>query len=158
MKLAVQDLLGDYRPAHPEEILAAANAIIAHRFRRGALFTDPSPAKSLFRQKLALRAQEVFAVVFLDNRHRQIAYEELFFGTIDSTTVHPRVIAQRVLTLNAAAVILGHNHPSGLPNPSQADHNITHRLKETLALLDVRVLDHIIVGEEAYSMAEHGFI
>ena len=158
MQLTVQDLLGDYRPATPQEILTAADRVIAHRYRRGACMDSALTSKALFRQKLALREHEVFAVLFLDNRHRVISYEELFSGTIDSASVHPRVVAQRALQQNAAAVIVAHNHPSGKTDPSNADKTITQRLKEALALVDVRLLDHIVVGENCVSLVESGLM
>ena len=102
---------------------------------------------------------EVFTCVFLDNRHGLIAAEDLLHGTIDGTSVHPREIVRRCLGLNAAAVILAHNHPSGNMEPSQADLRITQRIKEMLALVDVRVLDHFVVGGgDAYSFASHGLL
>ncbi len=101
------------------------------------------------------KLQEVFAIVFLDNRHRVIAYEELFYGTIDGASVHPREIVRKALEHNAAAVILAHNHPSGIAEPSTADERLTSRVREALGLIDVRVLDHIIVGgDTTYSFAE----
>ncbi len=157
--LAVKDLLGDYRPANPDEILSAAKEVISHRFRRGACITSPFVSFELFRQKLLLRQQEVFAALFLDNKHRVIIYEELFFGTIDSASVHPRIVAQRALQHNAAAVIVAHNHPSGVAEPSRADESITLRLKDALTLVEVRLLDHIVVGDDkCVSLAERGVI
>lgn len=156
--LKVQDLLGDYRAATPDEILSAAHAIINQRFRRGASISSVAASIDLFRQKLSLREQEVFAVLFLDNRHRVIAYEELFYGTIDGASVHPRVVAQKALAHNAAAIIVAHNHPSGVPEPSNADRNITQRLKDALVLVDVRLLDHIVVGEQCVSLVQMGLV
>ena len=157
--LAVKDLLGDYRPANPEEILSAAREVVSHRFRRGACITSPFVSFELFRQKLLLRQQEVFAALFLDNKHRVIIYEELFFGTIDSASVHPRIVAQMALQHNAAAVIVAHNHPSGVAEPSRADESITLRLKDALTLVEVRLLDHIVVGDDkCVSLAERGVI
>lgn len=158
MKLTVQDLLGDYRVASPEEVLAAAGKIIAHRYRRGTFLSSASASKDYFQHRLSLRNQEVFAALFLDNRHRIILYEELFFGTIDSASVHPRIVAQKALKINAAAVIVAHNHPSGSSEPSQADKNLTYRLREALALVEVRLLDHIIVGEDCTSLSENGLM
>jgi DNA repair protein RadC len=100
----------------------------------------------------------VFAVMFLDNQHRLIAFEELFFGTIDSASVYPREVLKAALKVNAAALIFAHNHPSGDATPSQADKQITQRLKEALALVDIRVLDHIVVGDSAISFAERGLL
>ena len=158
MKLMVQDLLGDYRIATAQEILTAADHVINRRFRRGFSIASVAESKNLFRQKLAARENEAFAVLFLDNKHRVIEYEELFYGTIDSASVHARVIVQRALALNAAAVIVAHNHPSGEPDPSRADETLTLRLKEALALVEVRLLDHIVVGERCISFAERGLM
>jgi DNA repair protein RadC len=104
------------------------------------------------------RPYEVFACLFLDTRHRVIAFEELFRGTIDGASVHPRELVRRALEHNAAAVILAHNHPSGVAEPSAADRQITTRLKDALALVDVRVLDHCVVGDEIVSFAERGLL
>ncbi len=102
---------------------------------------------------------EVFACLFLDTRHRVIAYEELFHGTIDGATVYPRVVAEKALKYNAAALIVAHNHPSGISEPSLADQAITRRLKDALALLDIRLLDHFVIGEGApVSMAARGLL
>ncbi len=158
MKLEVRDLLGDYRPASPEEILRAADRVIHKRYRRGATIESPHSSVDLFRQKLALQIHEVFAVLFLDNKHRIIEYKELFQGTIDSASVYPRVVVQEALLLNAAAVIVAHNHPSGVAEPSYADKHITHKLKEALALVEVRLLDHIIIGEGYTSFADSGLL
>ena len=130
----------------------AASLELGHRFlgaelERGALLTDPRAAGQYFAQRLRGRPHEVFAVLFLDTRHRAIAFEELFQGTIDGAQVHPREVVRRALELNAAAAICGHNHPSGNAEPSGSDRAITARLKEALALVDVRLLDHIVVGD-----------
>jgi len=108
---------------------------------------------------LSSHPYEVFAVLFLDNRHRVLAFEELFRGTIDGASVHPREVVRRALHYNAAALILAHNHPSGVSEPSSADRRITERLQAALALIDVRVLDHIVVGHgEFTSFAERGLL
>jgi DNA repair protein RadC len=105
------------------------------------------------------RKFEVFACIYVDNRHRIIAFEELFQGTIDGASVHPRVVVQRALELNAAAVLFAHNHPSGVAEPSMADQRITERLRSALALIDVRVLDHFIVtAEDSVSFAERSLL
>jgi DNA repair protein RadC len=101
---------------------------------------------------------EVFACLFLDNRHRVIEYQELFRGTIDGASVHPREVVREAMRTNAAAVIFAHNHPSGVAEPSQSDLRITQRLKDALALVDVRVLDHFIVGSGIVSFAERGLL
>ena len=106
---------------------------------------------------LSDRPQEVFTCLFLDNRHKLIKAEEMFYGTIDGASVHPREVLRRALELRSAAVIFAHNHPSGEANPSNADFRITQRLKDALAMIDVRVLDHFIIGNgKPYSFAEHG--
>jgi DNA repair protein RadC len=120
--------------------------------------TSPTTVRDYLRLQLATRECEIFAVLFLTNRHRVIAFEELFRGTIDGATVHPREVVKEVLRHNAAAVILCHNHPSGASEPSRADEAITRRLTEALALVDVRVLDHLIVGETITSFAERGLL
>lgn len=128
-------------------------------FDRGEPITDPRTTRRYLKFKLGRYTREVFAVMFLDNQHRLISYEELFFGTIDGASVHPREVVVRALENNAAAVILAHNHPSGVAEPSQADQRITERLISALQLVDVRVLDHMIVGEgEVLSFAERGLL
>ena len=123
--------------------------------------SSPEASKQLCFLKLGDKPDEHFAVAFLTNRHQLLSFETLFRGTVDGASVHPRVVVRRALELNAAAVILSHNHPSGHPTPSQADQRITTRLKEALALVDVRVLDHLIVGarlEQTVSLAERGLL
>ena len=142
-----------------DALLDLALRVLAHRHRRGEPLTSPAGTRAYLRLKLAERKFEVFSCVFTDNRHRVIAFEELFRGTIDGASVYPRVVVQRALELNAAAVILAHNHPSGVAEPSQADQRITQRLKTALALVDVRVLDHFIVtAEDSISFAERGLL
>lgn len=148
------------RAIEPEEILAQARRIAEERLStRSALLSCPELTKSYLIAMLAAYEHEVFACIFLDNRHRVITYEEMFRGTIDGSTVHPREVVKAALRVNAAAVILAHNHPSGVPEPSQADLHLTRRLREALGLVDVRVLDHIVVGiPEAVSFAERGLL
>jgi DNA repair protein RadC len=107
---------------------------------------------------LAGHDHEIFAVLFLNNRHQVLSYQELFRGTIDGTSVYPREVVKEALTKNAAAVILVHNHPSGVTEPSQADEHITRRLKAALELVDIRVIDHLIVGKTVTSLAARGMI
>ena len=121
--------------------------------------SNPDKTKTYVKAWLCRFQHEVFACLFLDNRHRIINSEILFTGTIDGASVYPREVVKRCLELNAAAIIFAHNHPSGVAEPSQADRQITHRLTQALALLDVRVLDHLVVGDKAVtSMAELGLI
>ena len=157
--LMVRDGRGRYRPADADQILEAARQVIEQKMQRGAEFTSPVVVKDYLRAKLAGFEHEVFAVLFLDTRHRLIDYTEMFRGTIDSAEVHPREVVKEALRLNAAAVIVSHNHPSGNPEPSGADRALTQRLKEALGLVDVRVLDHIIVaGSRTTSFAERGLL
>ncbi|MGN6111752.1 MAG: JAB domain-containing protein [Luteimonas sp.] len=158
-----RDILGHYQltpTTTEEEILRAAEEILTHRFQRGEQLSDPSAAGRIIKMRLAHIEHEVFTVAFLDTRHRLIAIEDLFHGTIDGCEVHPRVVARRALELNAAAVILGHQHPSGEPEPSAADRALTSRCKASLALLDIRLLDHFVVGgaKEPVSMAARGWV
>ena len=126
---------------------------------RGQALTDPQQVRQWLRTELRDRPREVFACAFLDARHRLLRYEELFEGGLDGAEVHPRVILQHALRHQAAAVLLIHNHPSGHPEPSAADHALTLRLKQALALLDIRVLDHFIVaGNQLTSFAERGWL
>ena len=157
--LEVREISGDYRPATEQEILAAAEKVINSKFRRGARIQDPENSKALFQQKLALQNHEVFAVLFLDARHRVIEYRELFHGSIASATVHPRLVAKQALDLNAAAVIVAHNHPSGEIEPSRQDIDLTKRLKEALNLVDVNLLDHLIIGSvNSFSFVERSYL
>lgn len=148
-----------YAPAEPEQVLAAAQQIVDERMVRGTSFKDPSVACAFFRDKLGHLEREVFAAVMLDTRHRLIDYVELFRGTVDGAEVHPREVVRTALRLNAAAVLVGHNHPSGEVEPSAADRAVTARLKQALALMDVRILDHVIVGgTKTLSMASQGLV
>ena len=157
--LMVRDGRGRYRPADADQILEAARQVIEQKMQRGAEFTSPVVVKDYLRAKLAGFEHEVFAVLFLDTRHRLIDYVEMFRGTIDAAEVHPREVVKQALRLNAAAVIVSHNHPSGNPEPSAADRVLTKRLREALSMVDVRVLDHIIVGgTKTTSFAERGLI
>lgn len=121
--------------------------------------TDPATTRQFLQLKLNAYSREVFACLFLDNQHRLIKYEEMFFGTIDGASVHPREVVKRALELNAAALIFAHNHPSGVTEPSQADRRITSRLQSALSLVDIRVLDHLVIGDaDCTSFAEQGLL
>jgi DNA repair protein RadC len=129
------------------------------RLRRGTALGSPADTRQFLTARLRHHEQEVFACLFLDNRHRLIAFEELFRGTVNGASVHPREIAKRALHHNAAAVIIAHNHPSGVAEPSQADRAITARIRDAMALIDVRLIDHFVVGDgEIASFAERGWI
>lgn len=148
-----------YEPATPDQVLEAAQLIVDARMQRGMSFKDPTAACEFFRDKLGSREREVFAAAMLDTRHRLIDYAELFFGTVDGAEVHPREVVKQALRQNAAAVIVAHNHPSGETEPSAADRTVTARLKQALALVDIRLLDHVIVGgHQSLSLAAKGWV
>lgn len=145
---------------YDQQVINEAIAILESRQRHlGQVFTHPNAAADFLRLKLGEHEREVFAVMLLDNQHRLLDYQELFFGTINAGSVYPREVVKAALGKNAAAVILAHNHPSGLAEPSDADKAITARLKEVLDVVDVQVLDHFVVGQhDAVSFAERGLI
>lgn len=127
--------------------------------RREPVLPNPKAVREYLAVHYAQQEREVFACLFLDNRHRLISVEEMFLGTVDGATVHPREVVKRALKLNAAAVILAHNHPSGVAEPSQADELITARIRDALALVDIRTLDHLIVGgNTVVSFVERGLL
>jgi DNA repair protein RadC len=151
--------LGEAKYAQLQATLEIARRHLLETLKRGDVLTSPHATRTYLAARMRGYPHEVFACLFLDNRHRVIAFEEMFQGTIDGTSVHPREVIKRTLAHNAAAVIFAHNHPSGVAEPSQADEMLTRRLKDALALLDVRVLDHIIIGDgEAVSFAERGLL
>lgn len=143
-----------------ETCIAQALAILEARICREAFtFSDPTATANYAKLKIAALPHEVFGVFMLDNQHRLIEFVELFRGTIDGASVYPREVVKSALLANAAAVIFTHNHPSGTPEPSTADRSITRRLKDALATVDIRVLDHIVVGGNSHvSMAERGWL
>jgi len=143
-----------------DAILKRAAAILEARcVREGDVISNPTDARRAVQLRTATLEYEVFGLVYLDNKHRVLGFEDLFRGTIDGCTVHPREVAKAALRMNAAAVLIYHNHPSTDPTPSRADELLTQRLKEGLSLLDIRVLDHIVIGgTEVVSFAECGLI
>ena len=146
-------------PQEQESLIALALNLLQDRHRPGDLLESPTQTRSFLRLRLANHTAEAFGCVFLDSAHRVLDVKELFQGTIDGASVHPRVVVQRALELNAAAVLFAHNHPSGVAEPSMADQRITERLKSALALIDVRVLDHFIVtAEDSVSFAERSLL
>lgn len=158
-KLFVQDSQGSYIPATDEQIVEAALDITDRAFRRGPVVDSPRAMREYLMVRYSGLEHEVFVAVFLDNRMRVIAVEEMFRGTIDGAAVYPREVVKATLRHNAAAVIFAHNHPSGLPEPSHADEAITQRLRQALALIDVRVLDHLVIGQRfTESFAERGLL
>jgi DNA repair protein RadC len=151
--------LGDAKYAALQAALELVRRHYAELMQAGPALANPRATREFLRVRLRDRDHEVFCCLFLDNRHRVISFDEVFRGTIDGASVHPRDIVKLALSRNAAAVILAHNHPSGVAEPSQADELITSRLREALALVDIRVLDHIVVGDGAcVSFAERGLI
>lgn len=150
---------GSYLPVSDEAVIGTALGLLARRVAKGPLLSSPKAVKDYLRLRFADLEHEVFCLLFLDKRHRLIACEEMFRGTIDGASVHPREVVKTALRYNSAAVILCHNHPSSCAEPSHADELITHRLKSALELVDIRVIDHLIVGaSEVISLAERGLI
>lgn len=151
--------LGAATFAQLQAVLEMARRHLLEPLQRDAVFSSPADVREYLRARLRDQPREVFLCLFLDTRHRLIACEELFQGTLDSSSVHPRIVVQQVLAHNAAAVIVAHNHPSGVAEPSRADIQVTRRLVDALALVDARLLDHMIVGDsEVTSLAEQGLV
>lgn len=151
--------LGPTRYAALQAALELARRHYQQLMTAGSALSNPRATREFLRVRLRDLPHEVFCCVYLDNRNRVIGFEELFRGTIDGASVHPREVVKEALARNAAAVILAHNHPSGIPEPSHADEMITRRLKEALSLVDIRVLDHLVVGDAVCeSFAERGLL
>lgn len=137
------------------DVLEWAQSILEARFKRSNYLTNPSMVRGYLQAQLATEEREVFAIILLDSQHGVLGFEKLFYGTIDSASVYPREVIKTVLNANAAAVIIAHNHPSGNPEPSRADIALTTRLRDALNTIDVRLLDHLVVGGlEIVSFAE----
>ena len=151
--------LGNAKYAQLQAVLEMARRHTFEILDRGDVLTSPEATRAYLSNQLRHYPHEVFACLFLDNQHHILKFEELFRGTIDGASVYPREVVKKALEHNAAALIFAHNHPSGISEPSQADKLITDKLKEALALLDIRVLDHFIIGDgKPYSFAEHGLL
>ena len=152
--------LGMAKFAQLQAVLEMARRHIKETLQRGNALTSPDVTRQYLAVQMRGYRHEVFGCLWLDNQHRVLEFEELFHGTIDGASVYPREVVRAALRLNAAAVIFAHNHPSGVAEPSEADRMITQRLKQALNLIDIRVLDHFIVGDgdQAYSFAEHGLL
>ena len=151
--------LGPAKRAEIVAVLELARRALAEELKEKPLFSTPQAVRDYLQLQLGSRPHEIFAVLFLDSQHRLIALEELFRGTLTQTSVYPREVVVRALALNAASVVLAHNHPSGTAKPSRADEALTQTLKAALALVDVRVLDHFVVtSTQAVSMAELGLL
>ena len=159
VRLIAQLADGSTRAASADEIIAAAREQMSRRVRRGTAMTSPKITSDYLTMKMGTLDHEIFAVCFLDSRHRLIAYVEMFRGTIDGASVHPREVVKEALKRNAAAIIVCHPHPSGISEPSRADELITERLKAALELVEIRLLDHIVVAAgEVMSFAQRGLL
>lgn len=151
--------LGPAKRAELAAVLELARRALTQQLRQGPVFDSPAAVKACVQLRLGGHRHEVFAVLFLDAGHRLVTLEEMFRGTLTQASVYPREVVKRALELQAAAVILAHNHPSGAPEPSRADEVLTQTLKTALALVDVRVLDHVVVGHgRTVSFAERGLL
>ena len=151
--------LGPAKYTQLQAVLEMSRRHLQEKLSKGDVLSNPQDTKRFLHACLADYGHEVFAAVFLDNKHQVIKFKELFVGTLDGASVYPREVVKQTLALNAAAVIFAHNHPSGISSPSEADKKITLQLKNALALIDVRVLDHFIIGDDGgFSFAEHGFL
>lgn len=144
---------------HDDAVIEQAMAILDKRMRRGPIFTDSKTVGNYLKLQLQGHEREHFAAMFLNTRHNLLAYEVLFTGSLDCAEVHPREIVKQALRHNASAVVVAHNHPSGDPTPSAADRAITLRIRDALRMVDIRLLDHFVIGVgEPYSMASKGEI
>ncbi len=158
-QLFVRDSDGNYLAAPDDHVIDAARQVVERSVSKGMKLTTPNRVREFLWLKLAGYDHEVFGAIFLDTQHRVIEFSELFHGTLDSASVYPREVVKAALHHNAGAVIFTHNHPSGKPDPSDADRRITQRLQEALGLIEVRVLDHIVVGgSDSVSFAERGYL
>ncbi len=157
--LLVRDVAGDYRPAKADEVLQAALRVLAGQMYGSEALTSPQVVRDFLQIKLGTLEHEVFAIIHLDAQNRVIDYVEMFRGTVSQTSVYPREVVKESLAHNSAALILVHNHPSGVAEPSRADEMLTQTLKSALALVDVWVLDHLVVaGANILSFAERGLL
>jgi len=151
--------LGPAKYAQLQAVMELARRHLGEQLERETVFSNPDSVADFLLSELGQSKREIFGALFLDAQHRLIRWEKLFFGTIDAASVYPREVVVRALHHNAAAVIFAHNHPSGVAEPSEADKQITFRMQEALALLDIRVLDHLVVGgSNAVSMARRGLL
>ncbi len=164
VEVLVEDRLSGLKPAdlndvEKRSVITLAMKVLTIKHRAGRVLSKPDETRDFLRLRLADYRNEIFGCLFLDNRNRIIAVRELFQGTIDGASVYPRVVVQQAMEVNAAAMVFFHNHPSGVAEPSHADEAITRRLKDALALVDVRVLDHFVVSAgESVSFAERGLL
>lgn len=157
--LLIRDVAGQYRPAEADEVLLAAQRLLAAQVRGSDLMDSPAVVKDFLRARMGNLPHEVFAVLHLDSQNRVLDYVEMFRGSVSQTSVYPREVVRDALILNSSALVLVHNHPSGVSQPSRADEHLTQTIKQAAALVDVRVLDHFIVSVDSIrSMAEMGLV
>jgi DNA repair protein RadC len=165
--LYIQDQDGTYLPAPKEAIYTEAKRISGYQLRRGVFIRSSDVAKAAIQQKIGDYQCEMFACLFLDSSHRLLEFVEMFRGSVNCATIHPREVVKEALRLNAAAaplkgvlnrIILAHNHPSGESNPSSQDIELTKKLKDILQVIDVRVLDHLVIGDAITSLADSGYL
>ena len=156
--LYIQDQDGAYLPAPKEAIFSEAKRLSGYQLKRGVFIKTSEVAKAVLQYKLGGYQCEMFACLFLDSSHRMLEFVEMFRGSVSYATVHPREVVKEALRLNAAAVILAHNHPSGNGDPSPQDIELTNKLKDILQVIDVRVLDHLVIGDEITSFADSGYL
>ena len=158
-ELAAERGVGRARCARIQALPELARRYFESALEPGDKIRSPADTEAFLQARIRHLGHEVFCCLFLDNRHRVLRFDEMFRGTIDGTSVYPREVVKEALAINAAAVILAHNHPSGVAEPSQADERITRRLKSALALVDIRLLDHLVIGDgQATSMASRGLL
>jgi len=150
--------VGQAKYVQLQAVVEMSRRFLNEKMQRGNALNNVDDVKNYLQSRLQNYPYEVFACLFLDNKHRVIEYEELFRGTIDAATVYPREIVRRALHHNSAAIVLAHNHPSGVAEPSVSDREITNKLKITLQSIDVRLLDHFVIGDEITSFAERGLL
>ena len=150
--------LGPAKFVQLQAVLEMARRHLFENIQRGSALCSPEETRQYLRAELQSYPHEVFACLFLDNRHRVISFDKMFYGTIDGASVYPREVVKLALKKNAAAVIFAHNHPSGVAEPSRSDEQITQRLKQALEVVDIRVLDHMVIGDEVVSFAERGLL
>lgn len=154
-----QGLYRTKRAVPAQDLIETAKQLVSENFHRPTSIHNPTAVRDFLILELAQEEREIFGVIFVDSQHRLLRFEKMFQGSLSSTTVHPREVVKRSLELNAAAVILAHNHPSGLAEPSAADRQLTNKLESALALIEVHVLDHMVVGgKDIVSFAERGWL
>jgi len=157
-QIQIKDVQGNYCTITSDELITAATHHIQSSFSNGLTLSNPANAATHLQALIGHFAHEVFYALWLNSQHQVIHHGELFRGTIDGASIYPREVVKAGLACNAAAVIFAHNHPSGHAEPSSADIQITKRLKEALSLMDIRVLDHFVIGSSTTSMAEKGLL